>query len=114
METTRSLTRLAPQGWAGLLLLAVCWPLNWTLPGLRTAYLFFPLWLGYILVMDALVRRRTGTSLWTRSRREFAWLFVLYEALAALSRPAHELICDHTASSRTNVSVRRSLVSRIE
>jgi len=77
METTRSLTRLAPQGWAGLLLLAVCWPLNWTLPGLRTAYLFFPLWLGYILVMDALVRRRTGTSLWTRSRREFAWLFVL-------------------------------------
>jgi hypothetical protein len=24
----------------------VCWPLNWTLPGLRTASLFFPLWLG--------------------------------------------------------------------
>ena len=41
---------MAPQGWLGLFLLAVCWPLNWTLPGLRTAYLFFPLWLGYILV----------------------------------------------------------------
>lgn len=60
----------------GLLLLAVCWPLNWTLPGLRTAYLFFPLWLGYILVMDALVLARAGTSLWTRSRRDFVLLFV--------------------------------------
>ena len=64
------------QGWLGLLLLAVCWPLNWTLPGMRTAYLFFPLWLGYILVVDALVLSRTGTSLWTRSRRDFVLLFV--------------------------------------
>src|SRR6266403_6070475 len=65
-----------PQGWVGLVLLAVCWPLNWTLPGMRTAYLFFPLWLGYILVMDGLVLGRTGTSLWRRSRRDFALLFV--------------------------------------
>jgi hypothetical protein len=64
------------QGWVGLLLLAVCWPLNWTLPGMRTAYLFFPLWLGYVLVIDALVLRRTGSSLWTRSRRDFALLFL--------------------------------------
>ena len=63
------------QGWLGLLLLAVCWPLNWTLPGMRTAYLFFPLWLGFILVADALVLSRTGTSLWTRSRRDFVLLF---------------------------------------
>jgi hypothetical protein len=64
------------QGWLGLVLLAVCWPLNWTLPGMRTAYLFFPLWLGYILVVDALVAGRTGNSLWTRSRRDFMLLFV--------------------------------------
>jgi hypothetical protein len=64
------------QGWLGLLLLALCWPLNWTLPGMRTAYLFFPLWLGYILVMDALVQGRTGTSLWTRSRLDFVLLFM--------------------------------------
>jgi hypothetical protein len=64
------------QGWLGLLLLAVCWPLNWTLTGNRTAYLFFPLWLGYILVVDALVMSRTGTSLWTRSRRDFVLLFL--------------------------------------
>ncbi len=68
---------LAPQGWAGVLLLATCWPLNWTLPGIRTAYLFFPLWLGYILLVDALVLARTGSSLWTRSRRAFALLFVV-------------------------------------
>ncbi len=73
--TARPVTR-APQGRLGLLLLAVCWPLNWALPGLRTAYLFFPLWLGYILVVDALVVRRTGTSLWTRSRRDFALFFL--------------------------------------
>src|SRR6266481_7229416 len=67
---------LAPQGRLGVSLLAICWPLNWTLPGMRTAYLFFPLWLGYILVVDALVLARTGSSLWTRSRRDFALLFV--------------------------------------
>ena len=66
MNSTRSPASLARQGWYGLLLLAVCWPLNWTLPGMRTAYLFFPLWLGYILVVDALVLARAGTSLWMR------------------------------------------------
>ena len=77
MKAAQPRSRFAPQGWLGLLLLAVCWPLNWTLPGLRTAYLFFPLWLGYILVVDALVQARTGRSLWTRSRRGFVLLFVL-------------------------------------
>jgi len=67
---------LARQGRFGLMLLAVCWPLNWTLPGMRTAYLFFPLWLGYILVVDAMVLARSGTSLWIRSHRDFVLLFV--------------------------------------
>ena len=75
-ESTRRTVVWAAQGWVGLLLLAVCWPLNWTLPGMRTAYLFFPLWLGYILVVDALVLARTGTSLWTRSRRDFGLFFL--------------------------------------
>src|SRR5437879_13892663 len=66
----------APQGRLGIVLLAICWPLNWMLPGMRTAYLFFPLWLGYVLVVDALVERRTGSSLWVRSRRDFVLLFV--------------------------------------
>ena len=61
----------------GLVLIAILWPLNWFLPGLRTAYLFFPLWLGYILAVDALVLARSGTSLLARSRRNFVLLFVL-------------------------------------
>lgn len=77
MEATRPLLRFAPQGWLGLILVAVCWPLNWMLPGVRTAYLFFPLWLGYILVVDALVCWRAETSLWTRSRSGFVLLFIL-------------------------------------
>jgi hypothetical protein len=77
MERAQRLPGFALQGRLGLLLVAVCWPLNWTLPGQRTAYLFFPLWLGYILIVDALVQRRTGSSLWTRSRRGFVLLFVL-------------------------------------
>jgi hypothetical protein len=86
MDAAQEPPRFAPQGlprkkfirgWVGLLLLAVCWPLNWMLPGVRTAYLFFPLWLGYILVVDALVWRRAGASLWTRSRKEFFLLFIL-------------------------------------
>jgi hypothetical protein len=77
MDAARQLPRFAPQGRLGLFLLAVCWPLNWTLPGLRTAYLFFPLWLGYVLVVDALVWRRAGASLWTRSRKGFVLLFIL-------------------------------------
>ena len=42
---------------------------------MRTSYLFFPLWLGYILVIDALVWTRAGNSLWSRSRRDFVLLF---------------------------------------
>jgi hypothetical protein len=77
MNAAQSLPRFAPQGWLGLFLVAVCWPLNWLLPGQRTAYLFFPLWLAYILIVDALVCWRGGSSLWTRSRRGFVLLFVL-------------------------------------
>lgn len=79
MNGTQSVKRSVawlPHWWVGVLLTGVCWPLNWTLPGPRTAYLFFPLWLGYILIVDGIVTSRTGSSIWTRSRRDFALLFV--------------------------------------
>lgn len=63
-------------GWFGLALVAVFWGLNWGLPGLRTHVLFFPLWLGYCLTIDALVFRRKGTSLLTRNPRAYAGLFL--------------------------------------
>lgn len=65
-----------PHGWLGLGLIAICWPLNWLLPGLRTHLLFFPLWLGYILTVDAVVLRRDGSSLLTRSPQRFVLLFL--------------------------------------
>src|SRR5262245_25074218 len=78
MNTTAKWLALSvPQLWWGLFLVAVFWPLNWLLPGMRTAYLFSPLWLGYILLVDGLVLSRTGASLWTRSRWEFVLLFVI-------------------------------------
>lgn len=61
----------------GLVLLAVCWPLNWALPGLRTHLLFFPLWLGYVFVVEGWTQLRSGTSLLARSTRQFVGLFFL-------------------------------------
>ncbi len=69
--------RFPAHGEAGLLLIAVCWPLNWALPGMRSHIVFFPLWLGYALAVDAWALQRGGRSLLAASRREFAMLFVL-------------------------------------
>jgi len=64
-------------GWIGLVLAIVFWILNWGLTGPRTYWAFFPMWLGYCLTVDGLVRRRTGTSLLTRSWRKYMGLFLL-------------------------------------
>jgi len=65
------------QGWLGLGLIAIFWPLNWFLPGPRSQWAFFPLWLGYYLSIDGLVFLRTGTSLFTRSWRKYVGLFLI-------------------------------------
>jgi hypothetical protein len=65
------------QGWLGLGLVVVFWILNWSLPGTRTNWGFFPLWLGYCLTMDGLVFCRTGTSLLTRDWRKYVGLFLV-------------------------------------
>ncbi len=77
MAHTRTPHPFPTHFWIGLALVAVFWPLNWLLPGLRTQFLFFPLWLGYALAVDGLVYRRKGTSLATRSPRAYAALFVI-------------------------------------
>jgi hypothetical protein len=75
-------------GRLGLVLVGVSWALNWSLPGLRTHWAFFPLWLGYCLTVDALALARTGTSLLARSAGGYVALFLvsapgwwLFEAL---------------------------------
>ncbi len=64
-------------GSIGFVLIILFWFINWTLAGLRTHYLFFPLWLGYALFVDALVVLRTGTSLYTRNQDAYARLFLV-------------------------------------
>jgi hypothetical protein len=77
MEVSRQRAAWPRQAILGLALIAIFWPLNWLLPGNRTAYLFFPLWLGYILLVDGLVLRISQTSLSRRSPKNFALLFLI-------------------------------------
>lgn len=66
-----------PRFRVGVVLVGLFWSLNWLLPHslYPTAYLFFPLWLGYVLVVDALVWVRRGSSMLSRSGSGFVWLF---------------------------------------
>jgi len=58
-------------------LIATFWPINWFLPGLRTNWAFFPLWLGYSLAVDGLVLVRCGSSLLKRSWKRYIGLFLI-------------------------------------
>ncbi len=69
--------RYPRHGWIGPGLVAVCWILNWTLAGVRTHILFFPLWLGYALAVDGLVFFRKGSSLLARGKKDYVLLFLL-------------------------------------
>lgn len=64
-------------GWLGIGLIAVFWTLNWSLPDVRTHWIFFPLWLGYCLTIDGLVFLRRGTSLLIRNRTKYLGLFLV-------------------------------------
>jgi hypothetical protein len=67
------------RGYAGIGLLALFWILAWTrfsfVPSLIQQHTFFPLWFGYILILDAWTFRRAGVSWISRSPRSFAALF---------------------------------------
>ena len=65
------------RGLLGLLLIAIAWPLSWAENGPGLHYTFFPLWLGFILTIDGLVLRRSGTSLIVRSPKIMALMFVV-------------------------------------
>ena len=65
------------RGLLGLILICVAWPFSWAESGTGLQYTFFPLWLGFILAIDGLVLRRTGTSLIVRSPKIMAMMFIL-------------------------------------
>ena len=65
------------RGLLGLLLICISWPISWAESGTGLQFTFFPLWLGFILSVDGLVLRRTGTSLIVRSPKIMAAMFIL-------------------------------------
>ncbi len=80
MLTPKGISRrhpLAPHGFLGLALIAMAWPASWLQAGLLGEYAFFPLWLGYIFTVDALVLRSKGSSPLTRNPKAFGGLFLV-------------------------------------
>lgn len=69
--------RLPFYSWLGILLIIIFWYLNWSLEGLRTHWGFFPLWLGYSLLVDGLVYTRKGSSMIKRNKLNYILLFVI-------------------------------------
>jgi hypothetical protein len=61
----------------GILFTAVCWYFAWSHIGLLSEYSFFPLWVGYILLVNGLSEVIAGTSLLRRMRWSFLWLFIV-------------------------------------
>lgn len=78
---THRLAAWPRQLWIGLFLGAVSWLLAWFGPDRAREVAFVPLWLGYILTVDGIVWLRAGSSLMTRSRREFGLLFLISSPL---------------------------------
>jgi len=67
-------------GYGGLMLILVSWILAWNRFSWFTAlqaYTFTPLWMGYILVINGLIRRRRGRSLLSARPLRFFLLFPL-------------------------------------
>jgi len=72
--TPSFLARLPRYAYIGLLLNVLAWTSSWARIG-PWPYTFFPLWLGFILVLDGLNVARQGASILTRSTWRFAGLF---------------------------------------
>ena len=75
-KTTGTETRRFPiYGSIALVVCLAAWACSWLRIAPFSPYTFFPLWLGYILFMDALVVARHGTSLLLRMRWRYVILF---------------------------------------
>jgi len=74
---TSATARWLPRLTFGAAMNAAAWISAWAGIGPLAHYSFFPLWLGFIIVVDALTEARSGTSLWRRSHRAFVALFIV-------------------------------------
>lgn len=78
-QSTREtfLKRFPPYGIVALCLCLASWACSWLRIDPFFRYSFFPLWLGFILFLDALSVARHGTSLLSRMRWRIVWLFLV-------------------------------------
>jgi hypothetical protein len=70
-------------GWLGVALIAAGWILAWTdglVPPQWRRHTFTPMWLGYVLAINGLTHRRTGSALLTYRT---GWLVALFPVSAA-------------------------------
>ncbi len=74
-DTGKSAARFPIYGSIALVVCLLAWACSWLHIEPFSAYSFFPLWLGYILFVDALVVARHGTSLLQRMRWRYVILF---------------------------------------
>lgn len=72
-DPARWLPRLA----LGVAINVVAWISAWARVGPLAYYSFFPLWLGFILIVDGVTEARSGTSLWRRGWVQFVALFAI-------------------------------------
>ncbi|MFN2465247.1 MAG: hypothetical protein ABR598_03165 [Candidatus Dormibacteria bacterium] len=69
------------QGASGAVLVAVAWTASWSHLRPWSDFGFFPLWLGYIVMVDAGVRHRVGRSLLGAGRRTVLTAFLASGAM---------------------------------
>ncbi|HEY8740200.1 MAG TPA: hypothetical protein VIN56_06385 [Candidatus Dormibacteraeota bacterium] len=72
---------MARHGWFGIALLLAAWAVSWSHVRPWSDEGFFPLWLGYIITVDALVRPRLGRSLLAAGGVAVARLFATSAAM---------------------------------
>jgi hypothetical protein len=60
----------------GVVLIGFWWTVSWLRIQPLSDHYFFPLWLGYILTIDAVLSLRSGTSPIDRSGVRVAWMFI--------------------------------------
>jgi hypothetical protein len=103
--------RYPSYGYLAIVLNLTTWFLDWGRIDPFFRYSFFPLWFSFILILDALNKARTGSSLLTRAPAKFAQMFLfsavywwLFEAFNIPTQNWH-YIFDHHYSLAEQVFV---------
>ena len=76
LSFARQRTGMVRAGLGGVLMLAA-WAVSWSDWESIRFHTFFPLWLGYILLVDGVTAARIGTSIYERGRPAFITLFLV-------------------------------------